>query len=173
MEQRAVKSPGQCCLVEDRPDELVRFSVDLGRQTLDQLALWLVSSRMGSQQRYATSRRRLVLIVAALVALSGAAVAVWASTWGPQWYAVVPDSYHVGPDESELVLFLSADKEPAPVEATVVSQEPDSVVVEVHTRDNPEFGTALGYERTVAIELAAPLEGRRVFDVSGREVPKK
>lgn len=114
-----------------------------------------------------------MVIVTALVVLSGAAGAVWASTWGPQWYAVVPDSYHVGSNESEVVLFLSADKEPAPVEATVVSQEPDSVVVEVQTRDNPGFGTALGYERSVVIELATPLEGRRVFDVSGREVPKK
>lgn len=114
-----------------------------------------------------------VAAIALLVVVCVVAGVVWVSTWGPQWHTVVPDSYQLGAGQSQLVLLVIADREPAPVEAVIVSQAADSVVVEVRTRDNRKNGVALGYPRTVTVELSAPLDRRRVLDVSGYEIPER
>ena len=132
----------------------------------------MLGNSMGPERRPGSTRLTLVGVVALAVMCVVAGVD-WASTWGPQWRTVLPDGYQVGVDRTHLVLFVTADREPAPVEAAIVSQGPDSVVVEVRTRDNGRTGVALGFPRTAVVELGAPLDRRRVLAVPGQEIPAK
>ncbi|MDR3069641.1 MAG: hypothetical protein LBU38_01360 [Propionibacteriaceae bacterium] len=117
--------------------------------------------------------RIIVIAVVLAVVVCVLAGVAWVFSWGTQWRTVVPDSYQTQSDQTQLVLSVVADQEPAPVEAVVVSQGQDSVVVEVRTRDNWTNGVALGYARTGSVELTAPLDRRKVLDVSGQEIPEK
>lgn len=110
----------------------------------------------------------MITLVVVVCAVAGVA---WFSTLGPQWRTVVPEGYQV--DQTRLLLFVTADQEPAPVEGVIVSQGPDSVVVKVRTHDNGRTGIALGFPRTALVELTAPLGNRQVLDASGEEIPEK
>lgn len=126
---------------------------------------------MGRQRRKSSSRLRVIVTITLVVVVCVVVGVVWASTLGPQWRTVMPDGYQS--DQTRLVLFVTADQEPAPVEAAIVSQGPESVVVKVRTHDNGRTGVALGFPRTALVELMEPLKDRRVLDVSGQEIPEK